>query len=68
LAGGVSPAATGGAGVSTTAEAGIAASTEETGRAWIVVAAVLATTLAVAVFVAGVRRRSARVRRRPVAG
>jgi hypothetical protein len=68
LAGGVSPAATGGDGVATTAAARTGASTEDARGAWIVAAVVAAMALAVAVAGAGVRRRNARVRRRPAAG
>jgi hypothetical protein len=68
LAGGVSPAATGGDGVSTTEAARTGGSTEDAGSAWIGAAVVAAMVLAVAIAGAGVRRRSARVRRRPAAG
>jgi hypothetical protein len=68
LAGGVSPAATGGDGVSRTEAARTGGSTEDAGSAWIGAAVVAAMVLAVAIAGAGVRRRSARVRRRPAAG
>jgi hypothetical protein len=68
MAGGVSPAATGGDGVSTTAAPRTGGSTGDAPSAWIVAAVVAAMALAVAIAGAGVRRRNARVRRRQAAG
>jgi hypothetical protein len=68
LAGGVSPAATGGDGVATTAAARTGGPSEDARGAWIVAAIVAAMALGVAIAGAGVRRRNARVRRRPAAG